>query len=191
MDRIVYRHAEHAGRTIAIVRGDITREAVDAIVNAANAQLAGGGGVDGAIHRAGGPTLMEECRRFMKGRGPLAGGEAMATSGGRLPARHVIHTAGPIYRDGLSGEPEHLRANHLNALRLATELGARSVAFPAISCGVYGYPFEEAMGVALEAMRAFLDGAVAPGELAIRLVLFEEDSARRAEALALQLFGTA
>ncbi|MBX3728233.1 MAG: macro domain-containing protein [Candidatus Sumerlaeia bacterium] len=176
---------------MAIVQGDITREPVDAIVNAANAHLAGGGGVDGAIHRAGGPTLMEECRRFVKGRGPLVRGEAMATAGGRLPARHVIHTAGPVYRDGRSGEADHLRENHLNALRLASELGAHSIAFPAISCGVYGYPFEEAMKVALGAMRAFLDSDAAPEELAIRLVLFDENSARRATAVARQLFGAA
>ncbi|MDK2972486.1 MAG: O-acetyl-ADP-ribose deacetylase [Candidatus Sumerlaeota bacterium] len=189
MDVIVYRHPSHTARTISIVEGDITREDADVIVNAANRHLAGGGGVDGAIHRAGGPALLEECRKFIEEHGPLVRGEAMSTTGGRLKARHVIHTAGPVYRDGGSGEEEHLRGNYANSLRLAAELGAGSVAFPAISCGVYGYPFEEAAAIALEEMHAFLVGDEAPDAFAIRFVLFSGKQAREALRIAEEVLG--
>jgi O-acetyl-ADP-ribose deacetylase len=140
--------------SIVLVRGDITEQEVDAVVNAANSSLMGGGGVDGAIHRKGGPAILEECRRIRAERFPegLPTGQAVATTAGNLPARWVIHTVGPVYaksedRSGL------LASCHVESLRMADELGARTVAFPAISTGVYGYPVEEAAPVAVEAVR--------------------------------------
>jgi O-acetyl-ADP-ribose deacetylase (regulator of RNase III) len=132
---------------IEFVVGDLTQERVDAIVNAANAALAGGGGVDGAIHRAGGPEIMAECRQL----GGCATGDAKATTAGQLPARWVIHAVGPVWRGGGEGEPELLASAHRRALEVARELGARSVAVPAISCGIYGYPAELAAPVAVGA----------------------------------------
>jgi O-acetyl-ADP-ribose deacetylase len=157
------------GDRIELVKGDITRQSVDAIVNAANESLLGGGGVDGAIHRAGGPEILEECRRL----GGCATGDAKATTGGRLPARYVIHGVGPVWRGGEAGEPELLAGVHRRAVELAAELGCRSLAFPAISCGVYGYPPERAAPVALAATREALD-AHPEVELA-RFVLFGDD----------------
>jgi O-acetyl-ADP-ribose deacetylase len=139
---------------ITLVQGDITEQDVDAVVNAANSSLMGGGGVDGAIHRRGGPAILEECKRIRAERYPdgLPPGRAVATTAGDLPARWVIHTVGPVYaksedRSGL------LASCHAESLRVADELGARTVAFPAISTGVYGYPIEEAAPVAIRAVR--------------------------------------
>lgn len=135
-----------------IVRGDITKLAVDAIVNAANSTLLGGGGVDGAIHRAAGSELIEECRKL----GGCQPGEAKMTSGYRLPARFVIHTVGPIWAGGERDEADVLARCHRNSLRLAVDRGLKTIAFPAISCGAYGYPVEEAAEVAVESTAHFL-----------------------------------
>jgi O-acetyl-ADP-ribose deacetylase (regulator of RNase III) len=159
-------NAAHARITLKI--GDITREAVDAIVNAANESLLGGGGVDGAIHRAAGRELLAECRKL----GGCPTGEARITRGYRLPAKHVIHTVGPVYRDGTRGEPELLRQAHDSSLSLAVEHGLQTLAFPAISCGVYGYPLEEAAAIAITSVAAAL--AHTPSLREVRFVLFSE-----------------
>ncbi len=137
---------------IKFLQGDITNLQVDALVNAANSSLLGGGGVDGAIHRAAGKDLLEECRGL---RGCNTG-ESKITKGYNLPAKHVIHTVGPIYKDGNSGEPELLRNCYLNSLKLAVENNLKTLAFPCISTGIYGYPFEAACKIALEAVMEFL-----------------------------------
>ena len=136
---------------IEFVVGDLTEQPVDAIVNAANTSLLGGGGVDGAIHRAGGPEILAECRLL----GGCDTGDAKATTAGRLPARWVIHAVGPVWRGGEAGEAELLASAHRRSLEVARDLGARTVAFPAISCGIYGYPPELAAPVAIEAVRPF------------------------------------
>jgi len=138
---------------IELVIGDITEQDVDAIVNAANPSLLGGGGVDGAIHRAGGPAILAECRQL----GGCEPGDAKPTTGGHLPARHVIHAVGPIWHGGGEGEEELLASCHRRAIELAEELGSSSVAFPAISTGAYGYPVELAAPVAIEATQAALE----------------------------------
>jgi len=144
-------------------QGDITRQQVDAIVNAANSTLLGGGGVDGAIHRAAGPELLAECRRI----GGCPTGEARITRGYRLPAAHVIHTVGPVWAGGHRGEPELLRRCYANALHLAGEHNIRSIAFPSISTGAYGYPIEQAAAVAVRTVREVL-----PSTPSIELVRF-------------------
>jgi O-acetyl-ADP-ribose deacetylase len=128
---------------------DITKETTDAIVNAANSSLLGGGGVDGAIHRAGGPTILEECRAIVGKIGRLAAGNAVITTGGRLAAKHVIHTVGPVFRDGNHRENEVLASCHYESIRVADEHGLHSLSFPAISTGAYGYPVQEAAPVAI------------------------------------------
>ncbi|HVY15726.1 MAG TPA: O-acetyl-ADP-ribose deacetylase [Rhodopila sp.] len=138
---------------IAIRQADITTLPVDAIVNAANQSLLGGGGVDGAIHRAAGPELLAECRTL----GGCPTGEARITRGYRLPARHVIHAVGPRYRDGQHGEPALLASAYRNSLGLAVAHGVRTIAFPAISCGIYGYPLTEAASIAVGTTRTFLE----------------------------------
>jgi O-acetyl-ADP-ribose deacetylase (regulator of RNase III) len=138
---------------VEFVVGDLTEQDVDAVVNAANESLLGGGGVDGAIHRAGGPEILAESREL----GGCATGDAKPTTAGNLPARWVIHAVGPVWRGGESGEPELLASAHRRSLEVARELGARTVAFPAISCGIYGYPPELAAPVAVGALDAFED----------------------------------
>jgi O-acetyl-ADP-ribose deacetylase (regulator of RNase III) len=138
-----------SGRAILLVEGDITRIEADVIVNAANSALAGGGGVDGAIHRAAGPEIMRELDRIRKQIGRCPTGDAVVTGAGRLRARYVFHTVGPIYRDGQHGEPELLASCYRTCLRLADERGAASIAFPAISTGVYGYPLASAASIAV------------------------------------------
>jgi O-acetyl-ADP-ribose deacetylase (regulator of RNase III) len=150
---------------IEAARGDITRESVDAIVNAANTSLLGGGGVDGAIHRAAGSELLQACRQL----GGCPTGDARATPGFRLPARWVIHAVGPVWRGGARGEADELASCYRRSLEIADELGARSVAFPAISTGVYGFPSEQAARIAVETVRS-ADTAV---EL-VRLVAFDD-----------------
>jgi O-acetyl-ADP-ribose deacetylase (regulator of RNase III) len=137
---------------LKLVRGDITRLAVDAIVNAANTTLLGGGGVDGAIHRAAGPELLAECRTL----GGCRPGEAKITRGYKLPAAHVIHTVGPVWSGGTRGEPETLSNCYRNSLRLAVENSVRTIAFPAISCGAYRYPIADAARIAVETTSEFL-----------------------------------
>jgi len=137
---------------LTFVVGDLTRQEVDAIVNAANSSLLGGGGVDGAIHRAGGPEILAECMLL----GGCQTGDAKATTAGRLPARWVIHTVGPVWRGGGESEHELLASAHRRSLEAAAEVGARTVAFPAVSCGIYGYPPELAAPVALDAVRPLL-----------------------------------
>lgn len=158
-----------AATILEAVQGDITKESVDAIVNAANSSLLGGGGVDGAIHRAGGPAILEQCRTL----NGCATGDAKITTGGNLAARHVIHTVGPVYRDGNHGEPELLASCYRRSLEVALENGAATIAFPAISCGVYGYPIPAAARIALNTVKAFVEGH--PGIRLVRFVLFNSE----------------
>ncbi|MEM2319246.1 MAG: O-acetyl-ADP-ribose deacetylase [Candidatus Bathyarchaeia archaeon] len=150
----------HVGRAkVRIVQGDITEMETDAIVNAANPSLMGGGGVDGAIHRKGGPKILEECKRIRATEWPdgLPTGKAVITTGGNLKAKYVIHTVGPIWRGGGSGEPELLEEAYRNSLELAVSRGLKTIAFPSISTGAYGYPIEKACRVALSTVKEFLE----------------------------------
>lgn len=158
---------------LRLVQGDITTQTVDGIVNAANNSLLGGGGVDGAIHRAGGPNILIECRRLRQTRYPggLPTGQAVSTTGGELPARRVIHTVGPVWHGGGAGEAGLLADCYRNSLQVAVEDGLRTVAFPSISTGIYGYPVAQAAAVALSTIKSFIEAQ--PDKLEeVRMVLF-------------------
>lgn len=167
---------------IEIFQGDITKLKVDAIVNAANSSLLGGGGVDGAIHRAAGPGLLAECSAL----GGCPTGEAKLTAGYRLPARHVIHTVGPVWHGGGKGEPELLRRCYRNCFRIAREHKLRSIAFPAISAGVYGYPMAHACRIALEEAKSAL--AENPQLDKVIFALFSDEAQWIYEGLAKEIF---
>lgn len=141
---------------IKLLSGDITKTAVDVIVNAANTTLLGGGGVDGAIHRAGGRAILEECRKINESQGGCPPGEAVITTAGKLPARYVIHTVGPVWHGGMNNEDQLLASAYTKSLRLAVENGAKTVAFPNISTGVYNFPKERAARIAVSSVREFL-----------------------------------
>ncbi len=164
---------------------DITQESTDAIVNAANSYLLGGGGVDGAIHDAGGPAILSECRQIVAMIGTLPSGQVVMTTGGQLAAKQVIHTVGPIYRDGKHGEPESLASCHRESIRVADEHALTSIAFPAISTGAYGYPVTEAAPIAISAtIEAF---AAAKHVTKCRFVLFDVSTLRAYERAAEKL----
>ena len=158
-----------ADRRITVVRGDITKLALDAIVNAANRSLLGGGGVDGAIHRAAGPELLAECKTL----GGCRPGEAKITRGYRLPARHVIHTVGPVWSGGNGGEPETLANCYRNSLRVAVENDVQTIAFPAISCGAYGYPIVDAARIAIDTTNEFVREPASI--IAVTFAVFSDD----------------
>jgi O-acetyl-ADP-ribose deacetylase len=174
------------GKTIEISGpADITEETTDAIVNAANSSLLGGGGVDGAIHRAGGPVILEECRTTVSKIGRLAAGNAVITSGGNLRAKHVIHTVGPVFRDGNHRESETLASCHRESIRLADEHALASISFPAISTGAYGYPVNEAAPIALSSS---IEALASANHLKLcRFVLFDVSTVRAFERAAEQL----
>jgi O-acetyl-ADP-ribose deacetylase (regulator of RNase III) len=161
---------------LRVVQGDITKLATTAIVNAANSSLLGGGGVDGAIHRAGGPEILAECRQIRARQGGCKTGEAVITTGGRLPAQYVIHTVGPVWNGGQRGEPDLLAACYRNSLRLALERQLESVAFSSISTGVYGYPKPEAAAIAVREVQQWLATHEWPQEVV--LVAFDEENKR-------------
>jgi Predicted phosphatase homologous to the C-terminal domain of histone macroH2A1 len=159
---------------ITLVRGDITRQEVDAIVNAANTSLLGGGGVDGAIHRAGGPQILEECRQIRNRQGKCNTGEAVITSGGKLKAKYVIHTVGPVWRGGSANEEDKLADAYRNSLQLAVDNLAKTVAFPSISTGAYGFPVDKASKIAVGVAQEFCRLHNSLTE--IRFVLFDQHS---------------
>jgi O-acetyl-ADP-ribose deacetylase len=177
------------GKTIELHGpADITQETTDAIVNAANSSLFGGGGVDGAIHDAGGPAILEECRAIVNKIGRLAAGNAVITTGGRLAAKHVVHTVGPIFRDGNHRENEVLASCHHQSIRVADEHGLSSLAFPAISTGAYGYPVHEAAPVAISST---LESLAASSHInKVRFVLFDVSTLRAYVRAAEELCGS-
>ena len=161
---------------IQLVEGDITRMVVDAIVNAANSRLAGGGGVDGAIHRAGGPSIMKECYEIRSKQGGCPTGEAVITSAGNLPADYVIHTVGPVWSGGSKGEAALLRNAYFNSLKIADENHVKSIAFPNISTGIYGYPIYEAADIAIQTVIEYLRSGTDIGQVVF--VCFDPESFR-------------
>ena len=163
---------ELGSASITLVRGDITRESVDAIVNAANSSLMGGGGVDGAIHRAGGSAILEECKQIVTLEGRLKPGGAVITGGGNLQAKYVIHTVGPIWRGGTTNEDETLKSAYSNSLQLASQYEIRSIAFPSISTGAYGFPVERAAEIAIGTVKEHVKNNSLPSK--IKFVLFDD-----------------
>ncbi|MBI3138328.1 MAG: O-acetyl-ADP-ribose deacetylase [Sphingobacteriales bacterium] len=159
---------------IEVVRGDITRIAADAIVNAANTSLLGGGGVDGAIHRAGGPAILEDCRKIIARQGGCKTGEAVITGAGDLPAKYVIHTVGPVWNGGTHGEEEKLASCYRNSLQLARDHQCCTVTFPNISTGIYHFPKEKAAAIAVRAVQSFLAGQ--PAGINVIFVCFDEEN---------------
>jgi O-acetyl-ADP-ribose deacetylase (regulator of RNase III) len=155
---------------IDVIQGDITQQKVDAVVNAANSRLAGGGGVDGAIHRAGGSAITDACKQL----GGCPTGDARITTAGKMPARYVIHAVGPVYHGGGQGESEKLAGAYRRSLELAREHDCATVAFPAISCGAYGYPLGEGARIAIHTVREFLEAHDTPEQ--VRFVMFTEDT---------------
>lgn len=162
------------GSRLVLFRGDITKVAADAIVNAANSSLLGGGGVDGAIHRAGGPEILEACKDIRARQGSCPPGEAVLTTAGKLPARYVIHTVGPVWQDGTKDEPQILSNCYQNSLQLAVDHGCKTIAFPNISTGVYGYPKDQAVQVAVQTTRSFL--ATDTSLAHVIFVVFDEEN---------------
>lgn len=160
--------------TITALKGDITKVKADAIVNAANSSLMGGGGVDGAIHRAGGPAILEACKAIVARQGSCPTGEAVITTAGRLPSQYVIHTVGPVWRGGHQGERKQLANCYTNSLLLAVEHGCKSIAFPNISTGVYGFPKEAAAQIAVQTVRDFLGQHSSIEQ--VLLVCFDEEN---------------
>ena len=158
--------------TISLVQGDITRQSLDAIVNAANSSLMGGGGVDGAIHRAGGPRILEECKKIVARQGRLPTGKAVITTGGNLPAKYVIHTVGPVWHGGSANEDQLLASAYRESLLVAEKHKLKSLAFPSISTGAYGYPVDMAAKVAVQTVAAFLKNE-AFSVREVRFVLFD------------------
>ncbi|RKU35413.1 O-acetyl-ADP-ribose deacetylase [Candidatus Poribacteria bacterium] len=171
----MHKHITHLTpeARIELIQGDITKAQVDAIVNAANRQLIGGGGVDGAIRRAGGDAIEQACARIRERQGGVETGNAVITIGGNLSAKYVIHTAGPVWEGGTAGEPELLASCYRESLRLAVENGVQTIAFPSISTGIYGYPTEKAAAVALHTVKEFVArGGSAPK--CIQFILFDD-----------------
>jgi len=168
---------------VELAQGDITQQPTDAIVNAANTSLLGGGGVDGAIHRAGGPAILEECRKL----GGCPTGGAKITTGGKLAARHVIHTVGPVYHEGQQGEAELLASAYRRSLEVASENSLKSLAFPSISTGAYRYPIDDAARVALTTVREYLQAH--PDIELVRFVLFSDADLATYERVAAEALG--
>lgn len=183
--RRIMQRAQIGTSVLELVEGDITKQDTEAIANAANEGLRGGGGVDGAIHLAGGPQIAEECRKI----GHCPTGEARITTGGRLKARWVIHTVGPVYHDGRHGEPELLAGAYRNGLQLASEKGIKTLAFPSISTGAYGYPMAEGARIALTTAIEYLRGH--PEITLVRFVLFGSAALRTYEQVLAELMPTA
>ena len=186
-DHTLMEHKLPNGKRLKLLTGDITRVAADAIVNAANSALAGGGGVDGAIHRAGGPSIMQELDRIRARAGGCPTGGAVATGAGRLPARFVFHAVGPVYRDGRHGEPELLASCYRQCLALAEEHEVKTLSFPSISTGAYGYPIREAAQIALDEVLAHFERGRGSTQEAIFVLFSESDYRVYADGLSRKL----
>lgn len=173
--------------TLSIIQGDITKQVTDAIVNAANSGLMGGGGVDGAIHRAGGPSILEECKKIVAAKGRLPAGQAVITTAGKMKAKYVIHTVGPIWHGGSYAEPDVLASAYQESLNLAAENGLTSVSFPSISTGVYGYPVQKASRVAVKTVADFLSKPTSVKEVVF--VLYNAEAYEAFAAAAAEILG--